>query len=425
MRKYMLLGLILSLFFVFNTSLLADSPGWVERSTVNGLNIFLQKTDSQIIELTLLLKSGSGLDPYDKKGTAMIMNSLVMLQLKYGKAKLGKVAVETYPDYSLIKIKTTNKKLKASLNQIRELLSYPLYNYDVITDLKKIYATDLKGISVLAKAYYALNREIYGQNHPYNDELQPESLTKITGVDVYKWYRRTYQPGNAILSISGDVKYSWKRIKRVFQNLMSEPVNNNLYIKPIYPQEQARFEYEDPNGRMASICIGLAAPRIQDEEYAAFRLLTYYLNDYMHYFEELRVKEGLFYAGYVFYNYREKPQSPCLFFMTATAPAYLERVEQRTLEVINQLVNSGIPQKEIKRVLSAMKITAQRESLAGKGLATKNALNYYLRTALVYDQNIWPKLEKITTEDIKKAAGKYLQQHTSVIYLPKELAPGF
>jgi hypothetical protein len=87
------------------------------------------------------------------------MNSLVMLKLKYGPAKFSQVDVETYPDYSLVTLKTSPGNLSKALQEIKELLSYPLYSYDVIADLKNIYGTDIKGIPAFSRAYYELNRE--------------------------------------------------------------------------------------------------------------------------------------------------------------------------------------------------------------------------------------------------------------------------
>lgn len=45
----------------------ADGPARIERTTVNGMPILLQRTNSDLVEVTMLLKSGSGLDG-KKKG---------------------------------------------------------------------------------------------------------------------------------------------------------------------------------------------------------------------------------------------------------------------------------------------------------------------------------------------------------------------
>lgn len=422
MKKLSFLLLLLALCGI--TGAMAAERNWFEHTTVSGMSLFLEKNNSPVIDVTLLLKTGSGIEK-ESKGAAMLMNNLVMLKLKYGEAKLSEVDVATYPDYTLIEIKTTNQALKKVLKEVKDLLSYPLYSYDIITDLKGIYQTDLKGIPALANAYYDFNQEFYGKDHPYNDNLTPEIIKSLSGTDVYRWYRQTYQPGNAILSISGNVKLGLKELEKTFEMMISEKANWSLDVEPVKLAKDRVVEVEDRNGREASIAIGMSAPRIQDPEYPAFRVLAYYLGEYMHYFEELRVKEGLFYSDYVFYDYLGRFRSPNIIFLTTTDPQSMKRVETRTLEVVERIIKQGIPQAEIDEVVQAIKTKDKSDLEAGKGAATANALSYFINSPLVINQNSWEKLEKVTTQEVKKAAEKYLQNYLRVTYLPKEMPDNF
>jgi predicted Zn-dependent peptidase len=401
------------------------APIWVDRTTVKGMNIILQKTKSKIVDIVLLLKSGSGLDDPQKKGTALVMNNLVWLKLNYGDFRFGEVGVETYSDYTLVKLRTTAKNTKKALQEIKDLLSYPLYSYDTIMDIKNLYQIDVMGMSPFAMAYYEFTEEFYGKEHPYNDRLDTTLIKAISGSDVYQWYRKTYQPGNALLSISGAIPQNINRLKSFFTDMQTETVDRRLIITPVMPNANHRVEREDPNGILASICIGYPAPRIWDPEYPAFRVISYYLEEYMHYFEELRVKEGLFYAGFVIYNYLDKPKAPNIVFISMAEPDSLPRVEEKTLAVVSQIVNDGIPQTEIDRVVSAIKTEGLARMKEGGDLAVNNALSYYLRTEMARDQNLYPKLEQVKTEDIKKVAAKYFQNYIQAIYSPKERAENF
>ncbi|MGE5581148.1 MAG: M16 family metallopeptidase [Bacillota bacterium] len=418
---------VLFLLFLVISSLLpvlaAQDFSRIDRTTVNGMNILLQKNGSKLVEVALLLKSGSGLDPVDRKGVALIMNELVMLNLLYNsKVELGEVNVETNPDFSLITIKTTSDKAEKALEKVKELLSYPLYSYDIISDLKEIYGTDIKGIPALTKSYFEFTKEFYGQDHPYNNWVDPDSIAAISGTDVYRWYRQTYQPGNAILAISGGCRQNIEQLEKLFSDIRSEQVDRRLLIKPVLLDKDLDLEEEDPNGRGTSIVIGFSAPRIQDPEYPAFRVIAYYLEEYQHYFEELREKEGLIYTEIVYYNYLEKPKAPNIVFATMTDPESLKTVELKTLGIVKQLAETGIEQAEIAKVVKAMKAEITAKKASGKGLAYLNALSQYLQTQLVYDENLAPKLEQVKTEDIKKAAAKYLQHYIKVAYIPKKLA---
>lgn len=402
----------------------AENTSSIDRTTVNGMTILLQKTNSGLAEVTLLLKSGSGLDG-KQKGTAELMNTLVYLKLMNTEEQLGEVDVATAPDFTKIRIKTAAKHLMGVLGEVKALLTEPLYSYDIIADLKQLIGADLKGMATFTKAYYEVNKLFYGPDHPYSSQIDPEKIRNISGHDVYTWYRKTYQPGNAILSISGGVHQDIEDLEKYFARMTSESVDRRILVQPVIPAKTVRVEKEDPNGRIASLCMSYAAPRLQDPEYPAFRLIAYYLEEYQHYFEEVRVKEGLMYAGFVYYSYLERPQAPNIVFLTMTDSEKLFLVETKTKDIVGELSKKGLEQALIQKVADAMEAEGKAKMLSGEGLSDRNALSHYFQNTLVNDENLWPKLKKLTTEDIKKAAAKYFKNYVQVSFVPKNLAENF
>jgi predicted Zn-dependent peptidase len=398
------------------------NPPRIEHTTINGMQVLLQRNKSDLLEVSLLLKSGSGLDPARKQGAAAVMNTLVNLKLN-GADEYGDIELATYPEYTTITFSTTKNELVRVLREVRELLTLPLYNYDMIVDLKDLYSTDLLAASPWAKAYQKFNEHFYGADHPYNDEMNPTTLQALTGEDVYRWYRKTYQPGNAILSIAGGTRLSLKKIEKLFKNMDGQTVDRRLLIDPVFPAIDQMFQFEDPNGRIATFCLGYPAPRIQDPEYPAFRVINHYLENFQHYFEAVRVKQGLIYTGFVYYNYPEKPKAPSMVFMAMTEPGNLERVEAETVAVVNDLITKGIEQSQIDQVVKTMKAEADNRALACEGIAYRNALSEYLQTVRLYDINSFALLAKVTTADIKQAAAKYLRHYVRVAYVPSKKEP--
>ncbi|NLY76100.1 MAG: insulinase family protein, partial [Firmicutes bacterium] len=218
-KKLVLIGCLMLAVFGFEPVRADAEIPRIERLSINGMTVFAQKTDSKLIEVTLLLKSGSGMDP--RKGAAIIVNQFVGGLLHYYRVNSGWVDtdVETYPDYTLLKIRVSSQRLKSVLKVIRDLLVYPLYDYDFASDLQNIISTDLKAIPAIAKSYFDFTREFYGENHPYNNGLDSAAIDNITGSDVFKWHRLTYQPGNAILSITGDFKERLKYLEKLFSKI--------------------------------------------------------------------------------------------------------------------------------------------------------------------------------------------------------------
>jgi predicted Zn-dependent peptidase len=104
-----------------------------------------------------------------------------------------------------------------------------------------------------------------------------------------------------------------------------------------------------------------------------------------------------------------------------TDPDTLQTLESRTLEVVRKLIENGIEQNDIDKIVKAIKNGAEARESSGKGLATLNALSQYLQTRLIYDDVLVSKIEQVKTEDIKRVAKQYLQHYIEVTYIPKKV----
>ena len=394
----------------------------VQRGTASGMRIILERNDSAAAQITLLLKSGSGLEPAGKKGIAQIMNNIVYWLLNAPKSSPDLVDIETEPDYTRISLTTLAGEIRPALTRIKRLLTEPLYSYDAVVDLKKFFGTRVRTMSGMPQAYFDFTAAFYGAAHPYNNWPGPESLAGIGGADVYKWYRQTYQPGNAILSLVGNIPENLAELEKFFGDMPNESVDRRLLVQPVTLTQNQQVEREDPNAKAASLCIGFAAPRLQDPDYPAFKIIVSYLDEYFHYFEELRVKEGLFYAPEIYYNGLEKPKAPNLAFIVMTDPDSIPAVATKTLAMVRDLAENGIAQPEITKVVKAIKAESAEQQASGSGMATLNALSQYLRTSLVYEENLFAKLDEVKPEDIRKAAAKYFKNYIEVSRVPSKIA---
>lgn len=402
--------------------LAGDSDG-IQQTAASGMNIILQKNQSEVAQIVLLLRAGSGLEPQGKKGIAQIMNNIVYWILQSNsKDSIGSMDVQTSPDYSVINITTLARNIKPVLGKIKFLLSEPIYSYDDVANLQKYACSRIKSRMGMVQPYIEFNKAFYGESHPYNDWPNPKTLESITGADVYRWYRQTYQPGNAILSLSGKIPQNIGDLEKYFSDMRSETVDHRMFVSPVNLTANRSIEQEDKNSKAASICIGFAAPRILDPDYPVFKLITFYLADYFEYFNELRLKHGLFYSPVVFSDEFEKPSAPHLVLISVTDPAHVEAVEAETVKLMTKLMEKGIEQEEIAKILAAMKAADDAKSASGENTAFLNAFSYYMRTQLVYNQVLWPKLQQIKTEDIKRVACKYLKNYIQVVYSPKHIA---
>ncbi|WP_185267599.1 M16 family metallopeptidase [Halopseudomonas xiamenensis] len=242
-------------------------------------------------------------------------------------------------------------------------------------------------------------------------------LDRLSVEDLREWYRRYYQPSNAILVVVGDVQLEAVRslVERYFG-----PLDNT-------PSPAARAPLELPAGgersltvnlpvQMPSLLLGFNVPTLSTAEQAwevhALRLLEAVLDGGYSARLASRLERADAVATAASANYEGFARGDSLFFLSGvpnqSRQVSLEQLEQALWEQIDELKQTPPSQEELNRVQAQM--TAQlvyaQDSISHQANQIGMLESIGLPWTLL-DEDI-AALEAITPEQISEVARRYL-----------------
>ncbi len=242
-------------------------------------------------------------------------------------------------------------------------------------------------------------------------------LDRLSVEDLREWYRRYYQPSNAILVVVGDVQLEAVRslVERYFG-----PLDNT-------PSPAARAPLELPAGgersltvnlpvQMPSLLLGFNVPTLSTAEQAwevhALRLLEAVLDGGYSARLASRLERADAVATAASANYEGFARGDSLFFLSGvpnqSRQVSLEQLEQALWEQIDELKQTPPSQDELNRVQAQM--TAQlvyaQDSISHQANQIGMLESIGLPWTLL-DEDI-AALEAITPEQISEVARRYL-----------------
>ncbi len=251
----------------------------------NGVTVHhWQRSEMPLVAATMLLPAGSTCDPPAKSG----VSTLVAKMLDEGAA--GRSAIE-FSDAldrlgatfrattSLESTRVTLSVLSRNFESAMELYADAILRPDLdAKEWDRVHDLHVQGLIQAqdrprSVANTVAMRAFFGDDHPYSRPTSgtPETVGGLTLTDAKTWYRRTYQPKDAVFLVAGDltaeqVKYhleksfgAWRAAPGVAppsQPRYGDPANKRLRVavvdRPNAVQTVIRFTmpasgYSDPN----------------------------------------------------------------------------------------------------------------------------------------------------------------------------------
>ncbi|GBD90450.1 peptidase M16 inactive domain protein [bacterium BMS3Abin04] len=304
---------------------------------------------------------------------------------------------------------------------------------------------DSVGVETQRKVVKEERRQRY-DNQPYGAFLE-EVFKRAYKVHPYKWlpigsvqyidkaslkefmnfYHHYYVPQNATLSISGDINIdkTEKLIKKYFADI---PRGKYKIKQPTVVEPPQKAEIRDTvyykNVRLPLISYAYHMPAQNTDDYYALQMLATVLSRG----ESSRLKKDLVDKQQIALNtgsFLMSLEDPGLFISYAignrgVSPAKLDSSVQVE---INKVKNNLISEKEFQKVRNQEENDFVTQNSTQNGIASDLA-EYYV---FFHDPNLINteinKYMKVTREDIKRVANKYLQDNNRVVlyYLPASM----
>ena len=273
---------------------------------------------------------------------------------------------------------------------------------------------------------YLLLRPLAYKKHPYRWATIGKEIKHIetaTMEDVKAFFKSHYYPGNAILSISGDLKF--EEVKKLAEKWFGDipfkkKTVRNLPTEPLQKEERVlEVERDVP---LNALYYAYHMPAKNDDDYYAVDLLSDVLSrgDSSRFYERLLKKTNLFAEVDAFVT---GDTDTGLFIISAKLSEGVTYAEAEALinKELLELVEEGVGQEELKKVKNKAESTFE----FGKTSALNKAMGLAI-CALTREPDLFnyefQLYEKVTAEDIQRVAKNMLRKEnrSKLIYKAKQ-----
>lgn len=238
------------------------------------------------------------------------------------------------------------------------------------------------------------------------------------------FYKTFYVPNNAVLSIAGDldVAKTKEMITKYFGEIPkgTKAIPRPTEVEPIQKAEK-RVEFFD-NVQLPATIVAYHTPKMGTDDWYAMQLLSQLLSQgkSSRFNKEIVEKQqkGLAVGAFMIPN-----EDPGVAFMYGITNAGVkpEELEKSMLEEVEKVKTAVISDEEYQKLMNQAENDFVSQNQRVSGIAENLATYYtYFRNANLINTEL-EKYTKITKEDLKRVANKYLTKENRLVvyYLPK------
>lgn len=375
-----------------------------------GLNGWLVASDLQpIVRIEVYFRAGKIAEQKEavsnftammlEKGTKHHTAEQIAARLDYYSAHLE---ISPGMDVASIGLYSLTRNLKHVLPLYLELLQEPSFNEDELRLSKEIFTQNLR-VNQEKNAYLAgqaIRGLVFG-NHPYGTTVGEKDIDIISGNLLQDFFSAHYQPFSVF--VAGSI--SSEDLRTLTEGLPPGTSVTKSPGKPTILHGEKRIEKKD--AVQSSIRMGKSGLLRTDPDFPAFLLTNHILGGYFgsRLMKNIREEKGLTYGIYSGIQHMQQA-----VFQTIGADVNKENLET-ALEAIRE---------ELKNLdhLTAEELDTARKHFIGSMqndvntiFAAADKLKTISLNQLPADfyQTIIHRIDKLETEDIKKAAERYFQ----------------
>ncbi|MEO0137993.1 MAG: pitrilysin family protein [candidate division WOR-3 bacterium] len=388
----------------------------------NGLAIFSSEAHKiPMVEIRLVVKAGSILDPTGKEGLANLTAQMLLRgttihsgnefleEIEYLGANIN---VQVDEDYAVISARVLSKDLEKILALIAECVQKPAFKVEELKRLQRqIYSQLLSQNDDPFYAGMVAFRKLLFDRHPLNHEPLgfDSTVSQITIDDVNQFFTTYYLPNNAFIVTVGDFIPDSLRviIERYFAAWVRKPLP--VFHYPLLKLTGKKAWLIKRDISQSYIFFGLLGPDYRVPDWIPTRIMNYILGGSgltSRLATEIREKRGL---AYSIFSYFERFTQGGYFLTTVQTrnESANEAVELILQEI--QRIGNDIKEEELNR--------AKRFYTGNFPLnfdTYREMANFITRLeieglGLDYGERFERLINEVKIEDVQKVAKKYLQ----------------
>jgi len=390
----------------------------------NGLSVWLvEHHELPVVAMNLVIQAGADHDPIDMPGVATMTADVldegtaerdalkIADELEFIGASLG---VRADADASYLTLNTITKRLDEALSVYADVLVNPTFPQKEFERLRKQRQTALlqQKDRPPTIASIAFNHIVYGSSHPYGKDASgtEKSLSSMTRENLLQFYNSYYRPNNATLIIVGDATLGdiTKRLENLLAGWKSAPAPTVTLPPPPTADKRRLYLIDKPGAAQSEIRIGYPAAARNTPDFFALSLMNRVLGGQFssRLNLNLREKHGFTYGARSAFSFSKQP-GPFVASAGVTTAKTDSSLREFAYE-IDRMYNGGVTTDEL---------TFVKKGFAGNfalTFETPGQIAGALQSIVLYNlpdnyyETYLQKIDKVTIDDVKKAARKYL-----------------
>jgi zinc protease len=404
----------------------------------NGLKVMLVEYHQlPVVQFDLVLSTGTPADPPDKAGIANLAMRMLdegtekrtALQIADGLDFIGaRFSAFTTYDGSFITLRTLKEQLPTALDIYSDVLLHSTFPQKEFDRIQKEVLTSLVQQKdqpvVIANKVFA--SKLYGDNHPYGrpSDGDETSVGKITAEDLRTFYNTYFRPNNATLIVVGDANLG-ELVPMLEQTLgawQSEPVTAPSFPTPLGEPKATVYLVDKPEAAQSQIRIGgIGLPRSTPDYFPVLVMNTVLgggFNSWLNW--NLREQKGYTYGTGSQFQFRRGPGPFSTFGGFRTDVTDSSVIE--TLKEIRCLCSEEVPDSDLvlARDFLTRSVVRSFETPGQIAAQLANLVLYGLPDD--YFKTYIQKVERVTADDVKRSAQKYLDPDSMIIVVVGDVA---
>lgn len=417
--------ILLCVFIIGNIGFSADYKTF---ELDNGQTVIIEEVHTNpIVTIDTWVKTGSINEDEKNNGVSHFLEHLFFKGTtnhapgEFDKILESKGAVNnaaTSKDFTHYYITIPSKNFDLALEMHADMLQNPLIPRKELEKERKVVleeiAKDLNSPST--KVYNNLIEMMY-INHPYKRKVIGTSniIENITREEILDYFNTYYAPSNMVTIIVGDIntEETLQKVKDAFNAEYKKVPQNKYYKEKQLPSLLRKVDYTQTNS--GYMLIGFRGVKITDKDSYALDVLSTILGDGR--------------SSILYQNIKDKKQlafsisasnstfkDDGIFYISANfIPENYEKLEQEIFFEIAQLQKNGVTPEQVKLAQNIIERDTYyaRESISniaqeiGYTMVTTNDIKFY--------ENYLDNIKKVTQNDIKRVANKYLGVNKAAI----------
>jgi len=309
---------------------------------------------------------------------------------------------------------TLNKYLDETLNILEEIIKHPTFPAKefktILSNKKQNFLVNREKTNALAKEKF--NELIYGEKHPYANIFEASAFDQVQLDDIKRFYKDFYTPNNCHIIVSGKMNETVlpHLEKRFGANTWKGKVSNYQPEHALISSADKKLFVYKKDAVQSSIRIGRPLFNKKHPDFAGLMLLNLILGGYFGSRLMQNVREDKGYTYGISSVLLSHLNSGHFAIVTEVGTDVCEAAVIEIYNEIARLREELVPESELILVKNFISGEMLRSFDSPFALSDSLRGNLPFGFDNSYYENFLQEIKKVTSEQIRELANKYLQK---------------